>query len=431
MEIGYDESSQSILVDPSGAICTSCCAVGETWRNVWAISNEEGPSLLWYKYTGQVTVYDVCVDRTGNIIVVGTVNENGYFAWKWTGAGTEVWKLKIRADNCYFGACVEVGYGVVANADDDIYFAVSQLNCSLPPSEVYPALYKYDKNKNELWSYNFDDSASGCTAFSVCLDISGNVYAGAVIASSCWRTQTAKLQPDGTKVWRTTSGWSDYEDGFPVVLSYPWGGCCDYNGNFWTAVDRSKNIWGYCYESTIAGVTLHKQSKVDGSNLGHFEVGRASRGITIDHSGNLIVTGRRIGDKSLWKLDSSGSEIWSKDTGGDTWHSTTDAAGNIYVCGNRANGKSFWKYSSGGTLLWSYDTGGRTYSCSLGYTPPFAEWDVGHGTYYVDDVVSNNNKLYICILEHVASAGKEPPNPLYWTEKNQDTIYIVGNRVKS
>lgn len=49
------------------------------------------------------------------------------------------------------------------------------------------------------------------------------------------------------------------------------------------------------------------------------------------------------------------------------------------------------------------------------FTTVGTAWSVGHGTYTVDYPVDNESEVYICILEHTASADKEPGAGANWT----------------
>ena len=92
---------------------------------------------------------------------------------------------------------------------------------------------------------------------------------------------------------------------------------------------------------------------------------------------NIYIVGARDVDKTTYKLDSTGSDVWDTDHGADGNGIAVDADGNVYTCGKRTAGDlTTRKYSESGSIIWSIDHGadvngiavdtdGNVYTCGV------------------------------------------------------------------
>ena len=57
---------------------------------------------------------------------------------------------------------------------------------------------------------------------------------------------------------------------------------------------------------------------------------------------------------------------------------------------------------------------------------PIADWSASHGTYYVDDQVKYNDKIYICLIEHESSSALLPTATSHWKESSYKKAWVFG-----
>jgi hypothetical protein len=114
-------------------------------------------------------------------------------------------------------------------------------------------------------------------------------------------------------------------------------------------------------------------------------------GIELDAAGNLYVGGTRDEDAVVYKLDSNGEVVWTKQVGGKGssvgWGHSLDPLGNVYITGLFQNTVDFdpgdgkvelteagrgdifiCKLDSDGKFVWAKGFGGREYDNGLGIT---------------------------------------------------------------
>ncbi|UCG92636.1 MAG: T9SS type A sorting domain-containing protein [candidate division WOR-3 bacterium] len=190
-------------------------------------------------------------------------------------------------------------------------------------------------------------------AFSVAVDNSNNIIVtGISYIGGNNDYFIVKYDCNGTILWQDTidNGDEDYAD-------------C-------VAVDNSNNIivTGYC---TIGGDYDYFTVKYDSNgtilwqdtldNNGLYDI---ARGVAVDNSNNIIVTGYcDIGNDCVYltvKYDSSGTIIWADTLNYGPWDSALDVAvdndNNIIVTGYTSTGANndyfTVKYDSSGTILW-------------------------------------------------------------------------------
>ncbi|MFA5163808.1 MAG: SBBP repeat-containing protein [Patescibacteria group bacterium] len=155
-------------------------------------------------------------------------------------------------------------------------------------------------------------------------------------------------------------------------------------------IDNSGNpLWDYSIDIDPFGIaakgayiyvagTLVDNINVIKLDFDHNEIWTANTKSTVnnavaaDSAGNVYVAGNRVYDggswKSVWKLNSSGSILWSYDTGDDAYGIAVDEEGNVYVAGANSDLKSVWKLDSSGSIIlpFPFNTGSDTYSIAVG-----------------------------------------------------------------
>ncbi len=241
-------------------------------------------------------------DAAGNILVgggtqgafPGATNAGDYdaFVAKLDAAGTVLWTRQLGTPGS------DVVFALATDASGNIY-AVGSVNGALPsqtaPGFVDGFIRKYDSAGNTLWTKQIG-TASSDSVFGASVDSNGNLLIVGETAGALTGTKTAKefdaflqkYDPAGTLLFTRqfgAAGSGGTDQGVDVT------------------VDGTGNIY------------------VVGGTTGAF-AGETARGGT---------------DVFLRKLDSSGTELWTKQFGttGDDFVGdvTTDASGNVYFTG--------------------------------------------------------------------------------------------------
>lgn len=159
-----------------------------------------------------------------------------------------------------------------------------------------------------------------------------------------------KLDPDGTELWsRTTAGGNVY----PLQVA------ADMDGNGY-----------YC---TFFGL-VEKLNSSDGSLAWSFDTGAliTNTGIAVDEPGNVYISHDVTGGKTHRKLNSSGTEQWSYDSGistaqGNRRISVSLDGSAIYLTHNLTSGTNYGltKLNSSGSEVWRVTLPNNGYCCAV------------------------------------------------------------------
>jgi hypothetical protein len=314
----------------------------------------------------------LAVDGSGNVYVTGSsygdTTQIDYLTIKYDGSGKELWASRYNgADNFFdqpFALTVD-NYGnvYVAGWSDQIEYTE---NHKFIKTHVDYAIVKYDTHGNELWVRQYNGSAdSNDYVYAIAVDSSGNSY---VTGEGCdketgYEFVTIKYDQDGNVLWvRDFNGRAYFKDGAIDI-----------------AVDNLGNAYvtGYSY----AGRTYSDYATIKYDSTGKqlwvsFFNGPSNgedwpRAIAIDHSGNVYITGVSKGKKTKHdfatvKYDANGNELWARfyNGPGNSYDEprgiVVDDSGNVYVtgaCGRRK--RSIYscdyvtiKYDRDGKELW-------------------------------------------------------------------------------
>lgn len=238
--------------------------------------------------TGDDYVYDLALDGSGNIYVVGDTNSSDRTAGledqtlvKYDSSGVEQWS------KTWGGTGTDTAFALALDDSGNIYVVGYTNSTGLTAGNYDQTLVKYNSSGVEQWSKTWGGTGAD-TATAIALDSSNNIYVAGDTGSS---GLTAGLA-DQTLVMYNSSGVEQW--------SKTWGGTgYDYANDI--ALDASGSIY-------VAGTTN-------------------STGLT---AGDY--------DQTLVKYNSFGGEQWSKTwggTGADTANDLViDASGNIYVVGH-------------------------------------------------------------------------------------------------
>ncbi|KAF0126240.1 MAG: cellulose-binding [Elusimicrobia bacterium] len=196
---GGDEA-RDVAVDASGNVYVAGSIYNGVNNDIWLGKYDAGGNLLWTRTynspSGWDDGYGVAVDKSDNVIVVGSEDRNdllqGNNIWvrKYDAAGTVLWTRTYNSpsngwDNGYSVAVDNLNSVIVAGSEDR--YDLNQAN------NIWVG--KYDANGNLLWTRSHNGPANGYdAAYGAASDNFGNIYVSGQVSDSLW---VGKYGPGG------------------------------------------------------------------------------------------------------------------------------------------------------------------------------------------------------------------------------------------
>lgn len=316
---------------------------------------------------------------SGSVYVTGSVNI--------IPANSDIQTMKIGTDGVvvwnkrFDSGGVETGYDVAVDVNGNVY-VIGTTNIGV----LYDFLtIKYDADGNVVWSRRYDSTGSD-NARGIAVDVSGNVIVtgNSTISFSYNDVRIIKYDSAGNTVWnkRYSTGNSDASEDI--------------------AVDGSGNIYigGHTFDGS--GQTFYLTIKIDPSGnviwsrLFDFGGNDAGKGVAVDGSGNVYITGSSslAGPRTL-KYDSNGNIVLNLASSFVFPDSIAiDATDNIYITGNDgySNGSGTFdfmtiKYDASGSEIWraTFNSGSNDIAYGVALD--------NSGSVYVAGVADNDFKV--------------------------------------
>jgi hypothetical protein len=362
-----DDSGNSTSVDGLGNIYVS----GYGFGSGLLVKYDSEGALLWLQQFGSgasESGFDVATDLSGNIFVTGvtTGNYGGPSAGSWDGyvtkfnaAGSVQWVRQFGTsgvDSPYAIATDDLGNAYVAGHTERALGSSSA-------GGFDAFLTKYDAEGNSIWTRQYGNSL-GQTGTSVATDRNGSVYMVGATAGNLGGLSAggadaflAKYDGDGNFQWGRQLGTNAYEDA--------WGVATDRFGSVFILGATEGSLGGT--NVGLRDVFLAKYNSF-GTLIWTQQWGTVTdeidSGISVDDAGNIYVTGAThgslaggmigAGDPFVTKFDSMGALIWSWQAGSDQFEAgrgiSVDGSGNVYITGETRGG-SFMGINAGGQDL--------------------------------------------------------------------------------
>ena len=345
----------------------------------------------------------VAVDSSDNIYVTGfsegaldnntNFGDKDIFLTKYNSNGTYQWTQQLGTSS------YDSGHGVTVDSSDNIYVTGKTTggidnNTNSGNSDIF--LTKYNSSGSYQWTQQLGTSLSEI-GYGVTADSSNNIYVtGYTVGGIDNNTSSGstdhflvKYNSSGYYQWTRQFGSSLKEYGLGVVLDssdniyvtgYTAGGL-DNNTN-----SGSLDFFLVKYNSSGA----YQWTQQNGTSSGDY-----GRGVIVDSSDNIYVTGQTAGgldnntnsgssiDIFLVKYDSSGSRQWSQQLGTSSsdigYGVIADSSNNVYVTGYTSGGLNgntnsgsadlfLVKYDSSGSKKWTRQLGTASYDSGFGVT---------------------------------------------------------------
>ncbi len=333
--------------------------------------DSRGKQLWAARYNGPGNNSDgasaMAVDDVGNVYVTGTsrgTRGNGiredYATIKYNSSGSELWVARYSGP----GGGDNTAKALALDSEGNAYVTGQSTSQA---GDLDFATVKYDSQGREIWVARYNGPGNGVDeAEALALDGKGNVYVTGNSRGESGHDDyaTIKYDSNGNQMWVVR-----YNDGSPTAMVVSAG------NEYVTGLSR-------------AGEGLHYATvkyDINGNQLwvGNY-YGPAGRdnvpySLAVDSMGNVLVTGRSIGDSydyATVKYNSQGHELWvaryNGPIDGDDQAISLDfdTDGSIYVTGSSDNEKrdrtyATLKYNTDGKLLWEARYSGPAKSDSM------------------------------------------------------------------
>lgn len=355
--------SFSIAVASSGNVyVTGRSDQGATFSDYTTIKYSPTGVQQWVAlYNGTAGTYEearvVAVDNQENIYVtgksMGVGSDNDIVTIKYDLNGNQLWVQRYNgASNNYDGA-----NSMVVDASGNVYVAGESIGIG----SDYITL-KYDTDGNLQWANRYNGTNSGGDAATcVKVDNSGNVYVTGYSdgGSTSDDYATIKYSSSGAQQWVKRFDGLSHQGDFATALAL------DQSGNIYVT-GKSTYFSGTLADSNFATIKYNSNGDMLwlASYAGANNSSDVSRGIVVDNSGNIIVTGSSgdgfQNDYVTIKYNQAGSQIWMgsyNGTGSGNDYSSSlasDNSGNIYVTGRSMGSLTDFDYA---TIKYSILTG--------------------------------------------------------------------------
>jgi hypothetical protein len=276
----------------------------------------------------------ITVDRFGNVYITGPSGyaNDDYATIKYYTNGDTAWVRRYNGP----GNSFDYATAIAVDGSGNVY--VTGESQGSATASAY-ATIKYYPNGDTAWVRRYNGPANKSDwAFALAVDGLGNVYVTGYSEDTLtsFDYATIKYDSDGTLLWvsRYNGPGDDLDVAYDIIV--------DGLGNVYVTGYSGGNGSSEDY-ATIKYYANGDTAWVRRYN-GLGNGGDYASAITVDHSGNVFVTGYSWGigtyrDYTTLKYDSSGNELWVRRYDGPgsnvdyAWAMTLDSYNNIYVTG--------------------------------------------------------------------------------------------------
>lgn len=324
----------------------SITTVDTTWVNHY-MSND---------LPGNIRIANMVTDASNNVYIVGTVRNmlsgDDYFTIKYNSVGVEQWSAEYNGS----ANSTDIGLNIAVDVLGNVY--VTGGSRSIDTERDY-ATIKYNSAGEEQWKAYYDGPITEASdqAEAIAVDDEGNIYVtGSSESNSSDDFTTIKYNNDGEEQWVSRYDGPDDEGqdtGYYLVFD---------NAGFIYVAGRSDGNGtrdDYCIIKYNDLGEEQWVARYDGPDSKTDQV----RGIVINQSGNVYVTGQSSNANSKWEyatvmFNSAGVEQWSSrysnsNNSNDVGRAlAVNDSGFVYVTGSSNDDFITIKYSPTGTEDW-------------------------------------------------------------------------------
>lgn len=349
------DQARSIATDGSGNVYVTGQSAGTNYATIKY--NSAGDSVWVARYDGMGLggwANSIAVDVLGNVYVTGWSNGVGmnadYATIKYNSDGVQQWAAIYNGPGNFF----DEAKSIAIDGSGNVYVTGRNTASSGDHRDWDYATIKYNSTGIQQWVSTYSGPGiSGDRAWSIAIDVSGNVY---VTGESYiydnppqfWDLPTVKYNSDGVQQWAVIYNGPIYSDQANALV-----------------IDNSGNV--YVTGRSEGGLTMggdYATVKYNSSGIqqwaSRYNGGGNSQdeacSIDLDSAGNVYVTGTSRTSAydpkfATIKYNSAGVEEWVAKYGGESRSVAVDNSGNVYVTG-RSNGYITIKYNTSGVQQW-------------------------------------------------------------------------------
>jgi hypothetical protein len=352
--------------------------------DVFVSKFDSAGNFIWAKAmggSGDDWGNSIVADASGNVYITGSFDEEAdfdpgvgtfvmlpvggkdLFVCKINSTGDFAWAKSIGATNWEesFSICIDTSANIYMTGyfnetvDFDPGTAIFNLYCANGNSDIF--VLKLDSSGNFIWAKRNGSSSSREGAYSIAVDDSNNIYtAGYTAITSSHDIYITKQNSLGGFVWTKTIVGNSDNDGRGITVDAT--GNVYITGYFWSQVDFDPGPGIFNLTSMGTNVFILKLD-AGGNFVWAKQMGGGSGSrpysITKDEFNNIYTVGyfwgtadfdpnattyyltsAGLGDVFISKLNSSGSFIWAKKTGGsatDESYSVKYSQGKLFLTG--------------------------------------------------------------------------------------------------
>lgn len=294
---GSNASGQAVITDSSGNMYVPITGIDLYYSGLMKV-NSEGTILWQVKLTNtpSISYFDLKVDSSNNVYVVGYCNISGAFQAlivKYNSSGVLQWQKIVGP---YTNLPVSAN-SIDFDSSGNIY-ALGTVTVS--PGYYAFYLLKIDTNGNLIWQKQYDDGNNN-QGFSIKLDSSNNIYMlgyRGTYGSSVYKTILIKCDSSGSILWQKSlqSGYTDTPKTVKIdSTGYVYVAGTTNNGSIHTVFLAKYDNSG----------TLQWQRALTGSNP-------ICNGMSIDSNDNIYLAGSGSNGALIVKYNTSGVLQWQR-----------------------------------------------------------------------------------------------------------------------
>ncbi|MBI3851467.1 MAG: SBBP repeat-containing protein [Verrucomicrobia bacterium] len=406
---GYDEAT-AVAVDGSGNVYVTGYSRSRFFSDDFdyatiKYSSAGGP--LWTnRYDGPGNNYDqanaVAVDGNGNVYVsgysVGAGTGDDYATIAYSSAGVALWTNRYKAGATFDGP--DRAYAIGVDTNGHVFVTGYSYNSNGVPDR---ATLGYSSDGVPLWTNRYDPAGSSAVPVNaMAVEVSGNVH----VTGSSWNGTnddyvTIGHSSAGVPLWTNRYNGPGNGPDEPAAIAVDRSGNVFVTGHSWNG--SSNAIATIAYSSAGMPVWTNRYSGISGAS---------ASALAVDSNGNVYVTGSAwYYDGSQFHYDyatiaysSAGVALWTNlyngpgdDNGpGNDYDQAkgvaVDASGNVYVTGQSLGSGTNYDYATIKYL--------PVPLLSILSVRPTAQFPATNGTGYTVSVVTNGTKV-----EHRLSFG--------------------------
>jgi Beta-propeller repeat len=353
----YRDLANAIAVDGSGNVYVTGQSEPVFGSNIYdyvTIKYDASGAELWIAhYNGPGNDDDVAsaiaVDGSGNVYVTGRSTGSGanfdYATIKYNASGTEEWVARYDGPGNAFDFAAAIAVDGGANV-----YVTGQSVGPAPLNSVDYATIKYNASGTEQWVARYDGPDNSADfATGIALDGSGNVYVTGGSTSGAYDYATIKYNPSGAEQWAARyNGPGNLDDSASAVA-------LDASANVYVTGNSAGSGTSLDYATIKYDTSGAEQWVARYNGPGNFN--DDARAIAVDGSGNSYVTGASTGSGGIYdyatiKYDAAGVEQWVARYNGPgnlidfARGIGVDGSGNVYVTGESLGSGTNYDYAT-------------------------------------------------------------------------------------